>query len=126
MCHGEEIGKLVFNPITKKIAGEIHGYSSFGFETKGLFFWRRLIYSENGKIKYIFKANWHSISTKDKRIEMKGHDININGKLLCELQYKPKDIFKIINQKPLFLFELSDDEYLPFVFAYSGIAWNDH
>lgn len=103
------------------VRGEVKGFGSFSFESKGYFMWYRLEYRENGIVKCVFRREGVTFYNKELDLRMSGNEIYLEDKLLCRLDGKPQNPLKLINTSPLYELSLETIEFLPFVFGYSAL-----
>jgi hypothetical protein len=118
---GETIGQLSVNPLLRNVYGEMSGGVTFSFLTKGIFGWRKAIYTENSVEKCVFnKQGSYGYVCAKNNLELDWDKIIIDGHELTNIVKMPEEIFALVKTRHLYEFELEDARFLPFVFAYVG------
>ena len=137
------LGEITVNVMSHDISGDIKGFGEIAFTPKGFLFWHYWEYVERGISKYRFRINnWRHLTLKDKHsnIEFDGKtvkiddvaictisthvkNINFDRDLIAKIKRSPQKVYDEFADSPIYSFELSKKEYLPFVFASCVQEW---
>lgn len=112
----KEIGSLSLNA-NAQVEGFVKSVK-FNFEPRGMFWWYKVYFIENGVVTHFFKRKWYSLISS-KGVKLVSGKVFLEGQLLTRIvPDNSSGLLKSELSARKFKFDLDDDKYLPLVFSY--------